>query len=109
MTGKFWNMYKGSASYDSFDGSDSDVMGKITDDTDLMMGETDNDDDEEARLHAWRQALKDVEELEPDPSSNSEAKVEIEDRTTIVAFEVHVNYIGLTYYVVRSGHSWARH
>ena len=40
MTGKFWNMYKGATSYDSFDDTDGTVMDEITDtDDDMMEGD----------------------------------------------------------------------
>ena len=40
MTGKFWSMYKGATSYDSFDDTDGSVMDEITDtDDDMMEGD----------------------------------------------------------------------
>lgn len=37
MTGKFWSMYKGATSYDSFDDTDGSVMDELTDTDDDMM------------------------------------------------------------------------
>jgi len=80
MTGKFWNMYKGSASYDSFDtDTDSDVIDKITDDDDDSMAEGSAATSLGSR---WRQALKEVEAEQP-----INGEVEVEDRTTVIAFE----------------------
>lgn len=39
MTGKFWSMYKGATSYDSFDDTDGSVMDELTDTDDDMMEE----------------------------------------------------------------------
>ena len=87
MTGKFWNMYKGSSSYDSFDDSDSDVMDKITDSDDDMM-EADGES-----VGRWRQAAE-VDQPEDEPnnedkrSGKAEETMEVQDETVMIAYQV---------------------
>lgn len=81
MTGKFWDMYKGSSSYDSFDESDEDVMDKITDLDDDMM-EADG-----PSVGRWRQASEE-DQPEDEPNSNRDT-LGVEDETVIIAYQVN--------------------
>ena len=87
MSGKFWDMYKGKSSYDSFDSDDHELVEE--------MGLADDDDDDDVVESRMRQS---PEEDQPEDRSGrnvpdseegeKKKKLQQEGQTVIIAYKV---------------------
>ncbi len=77
MTAKFWDMYKGSTSYDSFDEEDSEVVQEL---------EGEDDDNFDGALRMVTKEFQDPEDA-PNAEQEQQDRAAEKDQTVVIAFK----------------------